>query len=228
MPFRELSPTQPELARAFSSEADPDATFVEAFRRGEVAAFEHLVRRHEQRVFRVARRITRNHEDAEEVAQDTLLQAFKHVASFRGDSRFSTWLTRIAVNMALMKVRRQKIHAMSLDNGAETDNGRITREIQDKKPTLEQQCLRQELQFILVEMIGRLGPRYRAVVHLRDLEDLSIAETAAALGLSRSAVKSRLLRARSQLRQSLNRRFRRRPSRQFPLVKREAKLLSHF
>jgi RNA polymerase sigma-70 factor (ECF subfamily) len=129
--------------------------------------------------------------------------------------------------MALMKVRSQKIHVMSLDNGVETGNGQVVREIQDKKPTLEQQCLRQELQFILVEMIGRLGPRYRSVVHLRDLEDLSIAETAALLGLSPSAVKSRLLRARSQLRQSLNRRFRRRPIRQLPLVKREAKLPSH-
>jgi RNA polymerase sigma-70 factor (ECF subfamily) len=217
MPFRELSPMQPELARAFGSEADPDATFVEAVRRGEVAAFEHLVRRHEQKVFRVARRITRNHEDAEEVAQDTLLQAFKHLGSFRGDSRFSTWLTRIAVNMALMKVRSRKIQVMSLDNGAETGSGQVVREIQDKQPTVEQQCLQQELQFILVEMIGRLGPRYRTVFHLRNMEDLSIAETAEILGLSASVVKSRLMRARLQLRKSLNRRLRRRPIGQLPL-----------
>jgi RNA polymerase sigma-70 factor (ECF subfamily) len=190
---------------------------IEAVRRGEVAAFEPLVRRHEQKIVRVARRITGNHEDAEDVAQDTLLQAFKHLGSFRGDSRFSTWLTRIAVNMALMKVRSRKIQVMSLDNGAETGSGQVVREIQDKKPTVEQQCLQQELQFILVEMIGRLGPRYRTVFHLRNMEDLSIAETAEILGLSASVVKSRLMRARLQLRKSLNRRLRRRPIGQLPL-----------
>jgi len=218
MSFRELSPAQSELARAFHSGADPDAMLIEAVRRGEVAAFEPLVRRHEQKIVRVARRITGNHEDAEDVAQDTLLQAFKHLGSFRGDSRFSTWLTRIAVNMALMKVRSRKIQVMSFDNGAETGNGQVVREIQDKKPTVEQQCLRQELQFILVEMIGQLGPRYRTVFHLRNMEDLSIAETAEILGLSASVVKSRLMRARLQLRKSLNRRLRRRPIGQLPLV----------
>src|SRR5260370_6158561 len=153
MSFRELSPTQPELARAFHSGADPDAMLIEAVRRGEVAAFEHLVHQHEQKIFRVAHRITRNHEDAEEVTQDALLQAFKHLDGFRGHSRFSTWLTRIAVNAALMKVRSRKIQVMSFDNGTESGNGQVVREIQDKKLTLEQQCLQQELQFILVEMI---------------------------------------------------------------------------
>lgn len=221
MSFREPGRTQYHSVRAVHSVADPDSVLIEAVRRGETGSFEPLVHRHERKIFSVAHKITRNHADA----QDTLLRAFKHLDSFRGDSLFSTWLTKIAVTLALMKVRGRDTHVVSLENETHISNRRLIDEIQDKKPTLEQECLRQELHCILAEMIGRLDPRYRAVFHLRDVEALSIAETSALLGLSPSVVKSRLLRVRLQVRQSLNRRFRRKSvGRQRT---RETTLLSH-
>src|SRR2546421_9096011 len=162
MSFRELGGTQYHSVQAVHSVADPDSVLIEAVRRGETGAFEPLVRRHERKIFSVAHRITRNHADAQDIAQDTLLRAFKHLDSFRGDSLFSTWLTKIAVNLALMKVRGRDTHVVSLENETHIPNRRLIDEIQDNKPTHEQECLRQDLRFILAEMIRRADPRYRA------------------------------------------------------------------
>ncbi len=155
--------------------------------------------------------------------QDAFLQAFRHLNGFQGDSRFSTWLTRIAINQALMKLRKHRPNQVSLDESIETeDDSFLPREIADWGPTPEQRYSQQELQRILKDAIARLNPSRRIVFQLRDVEGFSTAEIAQILGISVAAVKSRALRARLELREALNRYFRishRHPSN--PTTKRE-------
>jgi RNA polymerase sigma-70 factor, ECF subfamily len=175
---------------------------------GSTAAFGELVERYERRVFQLARNITRNHEDAEDVLQNTFVQAFKNLPRFRGDSRFYTWVVRITVNEAFMKMRRRRYNEVSLDDPVEVDDDVIPRQVEDWGPNPEQRYSQEELQRILAETIGKLEPGYRTVFQLRDVEELSTKETAQALGLSLPAVKTRLRRARKQLRDSLDKHFR--------------------
>ncbi|MGH9815774.1 MAG: sigma-70 family RNA polymerase sigma factor [Candidatus Acidiferrales bacterium] len=197
-----------EIAWVAGPAMDGEARLVAAARRGESAAFEGLLARYEARIFRLAQNITRNREDAEEVVQDAFARAFTHLDTFHGDSRFSTWLTRIAINQALMKLRRQRPNVVPLDEMVETEDGSLPREIADWGPNPEQRYSQQELQAILADATDQLSPSLRIVFQLRDVEQLSIQETAEALGLSASAVKSRLLRARLELRERLSEHFR--------------------
>lgn len=201
------------IAWAASKAMDGEALLLAAARRGESAAFEALLARYEARIFRLAQNITRNREDAEEVVQDAFVRAFARLDTFQGDSRFSTWLTRIAINQALMKLRRRRPNVVPLDEMFETDDGSLPREIADWGPNPEQRYSQRELQKILADAMDHLSPSLGIVFQLRDVEELSIQETADALGLSVSAVKSRLLRARLELRQRLNGHFRVHPSR---------------
>jgi RNA polymerase sigma-70 factor, ECF subfamily len=171
-------------------------------------AFDELVKHYERRVFRLAQNITRNHEDAEEVVQNAFLKAFQNLVGFRGDSRFYTWLVRITVNEALMKIRRRPRHKeVSIDESEEADDSCIPPEIEDCGPNPEQRYSQQELQNILATTINELKPGYRTVFQLRDVDGLSTEETAQALALSSSAVKTRLRRARITLRNSLGKYF---------------------
>jgi RNA polymerase sigma-70 factor (ECF subfamily) len=151
--------------------------------------------------------VTQNREDAEEVTQEAFFRAFTHLEGFKGDSRFSTWLTRIAINEALMKLRRRR-PTVSLDGERETENGVVIHEVEDWGPSPEQRYSQQGLQHILSEAMGQLSPDLRLVTQLRDVEEFSTEETAQILGLSVSAVKSRSHRARITLRGLLNRHFR--------------------
>jgi RNA polymerase sigma-70 factor, ECF subfamily len=173
-------------------------------------AFDELVKHYERRVFRLAQNITRNNEDAEDVVQNAFVKAFQNLPGFRGDSRFYTWLVRITVNEALMKVRRRRPRQkeVSIDESKETDDSRVPLEIEDWGPNPEQRYSKQELQQILATIINKLKPGYRTVFQLRDIEGLSTEETAQALALSSSAVKTRLQRARMALRNSLDKYFR--------------------
>ncbi len=188
---------------------DDEGVLVAAAKAGDLAAFEELVNRYERKIFRLAHNITQNREDAEDVMQDAFLKSFEHLGDFQGDSRFYTWLVRIAVNEALMKLRKRRPNLMSLDEPVESEEDLLPREVQDWGPTPEQRYAQTELQRILSEVIGELDPAFRIVFVLRDLEELSTEETAQLLGLSVPAVKSRLLRARLKLRQRLNKFFRR-------------------
>ena len=189
-----------------------ESELVAKARGGDVDAFSTLVRQYDRYIYRLALHITGNQEDAEDVLQEAMLKAYTRIGQFQGDSRFYTWLVRIAVNEALMKLRKRATRAreVSLDEPVE-DGGRspVLREIEDWGDNPEQRYARVELQSILDEVIERLEPMYRAVFVLRDIEDLSTEETAEALGLSIPAVKSRLLRARLQLRDKLTRFFKR-------------------
>lgn len=196
------------------NEADPvaveESVLVEQARGGDLAAFGELVRRYERRVYRTARHIVQNDEDAEDVLQEAMLKAFEHLDSFQGNSRFYTWLVRIAVNESLMKLRKRKSdRTVSLDESIETDEEPIVREIAVWEDNPEQRYSQAELREILDKAIDSLKPIFRTVFILRDVEELSTEETAEVLGLSIAAVKSRLLRARLQLRERLTRTFKR-------------------
>jgi len=180
---------------------------VAAAKSGDVKAFEELVNRYERKIFRLTMNITRNREDAEDAMQDAFLKSYSHLKTFQGDSRFYTWLVRIAANEALMRLRKRRPNQFSLDEPIEGDDDLMPRELQDWGPGPEQRFVQTEMREILSGVIDELEPEYRTVFVLRDIEELSTEETADAIGISVPAVKSRLLRARLKLRQKLDRYF---------------------
>jgi RNA polymerase sigma-70 factor, ECF subfamily len=187
---------------------EDEPRLVAAAKSGDAAAFEELVNRYEKKIFRLTMNITRNHEDAEDAMQDAFMKAYSHLSNFQEDSRFYTWLVRIAANEALMRLRKRRPNQFSLDDPIEGDDDLIPREIEDWGPSPEQRYAQSEMQEILNHVIDQLAPDFRVVFLLRDVEGLSTEETAEAVGISVPAVKSRLLRARLKLRQKLNRYFR--------------------
>ncbi len=188
-----------------------ELSLVQAAKKGDVSAFGELVKRYDRNVFRIALHITQNREDAEDVVQDAFLKAYENLDQFQGQSKFYTWLVRIAVNEALMKLRRRRPERMvSLDQEVQTEEDSMPREVADWSPNPEQLYNQSELRDILGKTIQGLPPSFRTVFVLRDVEGLSTEETAQALELSVPAVKSRLLRARLQLRERLNRYFKKR------------------
>src|SRR6476661_7530291 len=198
---------QPKVGEPLTEELQ----LVQAAKGGDVSSFEELVRRYDRNVFRIAQHITQNREDAEDVVQDAFLKAYENLGQFQGQSKFYTWLVRIAVNEALMKLRRRRPERMvSLDEDVKTEEDSVPREVADWSPNPEQQYNQAELKEILSKTIQGLPPSFRTVFVLRDVEGLSTEETADALELSIPAVKSRLLRARLQLRERLNKYFQRR------------------
>jgi RNA polymerase sigma-70 factor (ECF subfamily) len=204
-----MSTIQTKLSEPVTEEM----ALVQAAKGGDVTAFEELVRRYDRNVFRIAQHITHNREDAEDVVQDAFLKAYENLNQFQGQSKFYTWLVRIAVNEALMKLRRIKPgRTVSLDEELKTEDDSLPREVADWSPNPEQQYNQAELKDILSRTIQGLPVSFRTVFVLRDVEGLSTEETAEALDLSVPAVKSRLLRARLQLRERLNRYFQKRES----------------
>jgi RNA polymerase sigma-70 factor, ECF subfamily len=187
---------------------DNEAQLVAAAKAGDISAFETLVNRYERKIFRLAQNITQSREDAEDAMQEAFLKSFEHLGDFQGNSRFYTWLVRIAVNQALMKLRKRRPNQVSLDEQKDTGEDLIPREVEDWGPTPEERFEQTELRRILSTAIAELHPSFRVVFQLRDIDELSTEETAEALGLSVPAVKSRLLRARLKLRQKLDRHFR--------------------
>lgn len=201
---------EPTQSAVVSEAISVEQPLVDRARRGDAAAFGELISKYERRVYRMARQITQNDEDAEDVLQETFLKAFEHLDSFQGQSKFYTWLTRIAVNESLMKLRKRKSdRTVSLDENIETEEEPIVREIAVWDDTPEQKYSQEEMREILDKAIDSLKPIFRTVFILRDVEELSTEETAEVLGLSIAAVKSRLLRARLQLREKLTRIFKR-------------------
>jgi RNA polymerase sigma-70 factor (ECF subfamily) len=187
-----------------------EASLVAKAKAGDADAFGTLVNHYDRRVFRMAKQITQNDEDAEDVLQETFLKAYSHLSDFQGNSKFYTWLVRIAVNEALMKLRKRRSDkTVPLDDPIDTGEDVVAREIAVWDENPEDTYSREELARILDEAVQSLKPAYRTVFVLRDIEEMSIEETAEALNLSISAVKSRLLRARLQLREKLTRQFKR-------------------
>ncbi|HEX5430750.1 MAG TPA: RNA polymerase sigma factor [Bryobacteraceae bacterium] len=177
---------------------------------GDSESFAELVRRYQNKIYRLAKHITQNDEDAEDVLQETFLKAYEHLSSFQGNSKFYTWIVRIAVNESLMKLRKRKgDRTVPLDEPVDTGEEMVNREIAVWEDNPEQRYSQEEMRQILDEAVETLKPDFRTVFVLRDIEELSTEETAEALGISIPAVKSRLLRARLALREKLTRKFKR-------------------
>jgi RNA polymerase sigma-70 factor (ECF subfamily) len=179
-------------------------------REGDSAAFSELVNQYSRKIYRLAKHITQNDSEAEDVLQETFLKAYEHLRDFQGQSKFYTWIVRIAVNESLMKLRKRKSdRTVPLDEPLDTGEDTVIREVAVWDENPEQQYSRDEIAQILDEAVQGLKPTFRTVFVLRDIEELSTEETAQALGISIPAVKSRLLRARLQLREKLTRFFKR-------------------
>lgn len=187
-----------------------ESVLVAQAKAGDQNAFTELVNRYERKIYRLAKNITQNDEDAEDVLQDAFLKAYTHLDNFKGDSKFYTWIVRIAVNEALMRLRKRKTdRSVPLDEPVELGEETVQREIAVWEDNPEQQYSQEEWRRILDEAVDSLKPDFRTVFVLRDIEELSTEETAETLGISVPAVKSRLLRARLALRERLTRQFKR-------------------
>jgi RNA polymerase sigma-70 factor (ECF subfamily) len=183
-----------------------EETLVAAAKNGNEHAFEILVKRYEQRILTIAQRYTRVREDAKDVAQQTFQSAFVHLDRFEGKSSFSTWLTRIAINEALMLLRRRRtLREVPADEATDGEGHSSSTEMSDSNSDPETSYARHERAQILTAAIGSLSPRLRRAIQLRELGELSTSETARRLGLSVGAVKARLFHARRKLRQALAR-----------------------
>lgn len=190
-------------AEALTTEAE--LALVKAAKSGDNRAFEALVRAYEYRIFKVANYIAQNREDAEDIVQDSFLKAYQNLGQFREEAKFYTWLVRIVVNDALMKLRRRRMMKMiSIDAEPEREEAAMPIEIVDLRANPEQSLRQQQLQKHLTRAVRELRPLFRVVFVLRDVQGLSILETAEALNISVPLVKTRLLRARLKLRRRLD------------------------
>jgi RNA polymerase sigma-70 factor, ECF subfamily len=188
-----------------SDQTQPPALSVEALRSGDRAQFARFVEAYSAQIYRLALRILSDPQDAEDVLQETFLKAYRSLPEFEGRSSLSTWLYRIAVNEALMLARKRHPEAISIDEQAETSEGELEpMQITDWCCLPENELLSMEARGFLDQAIDRLPDTLRVVFVLRDIQGLSIKETAEALELSETAVKTRLLRARLNLREQLS------------------------
>jgi len=191
--------------RAFARE---EYALLSAAKRGDSAAFEILCKQSANTVFRVARQMMRNNEDAEDVVQESFQQAFIHLKSFKVDSRFSTWLSRIAINAALMRLRKKhRKWDVSLDESAEIDESSSRLDVEDQGLNPEQLYAQKERERILSEAMKELTPGMRKAMELRELGEQSTEETARIMGISAGAVKARVFHGRRKLRERLKRYF---------------------
>jgi RNA polymerase sigma-70 factor (ECF subfamily) len=205
-PLKEVNPPdvserqipEPEFSGEFVPD-DPDFEIVARVRNGETDAFEELVRKHGRRVYRSLLGIVGSREEAEDALQDAFFKAFQHLPHFEGRSRFSTWLVRIAINTGLQRVRSRK----EFDRLDEDDEEFRPRNIQAWTETPEDFYSREELRSLVEREVMKLPVKYRVALLLRDLEELSTEEAAAALGLSIPGLKARVLRGRLMLRESM-------------------------
>jgi RNA polymerase sigma-70 factor (ECF subfamily) len=182
-----------------------EENLVAAAKSGQLAAFGELCERNAKKIFRVARRITRNREDAEDAVQDSFLNAFVHLNDFDGRSRFSTWLTRIAINSALAKLRKnRRVREVPMEEPNATAEFETHYETRDTAPNPEESYSQLERKEVVSAAIGGLQPGARRVVEFHQLQELSARETAQILGVSTTAVKSRMFHARAALREMLS------------------------
>jgi RNA polymerase sigma-70 factor, ECF subfamily len=178
---------------------DPDQTLVQRARSGDHAAFDMLMLQHKDRIFHTIFRITKNREDAEDQVQETFLRAYRGLGAFRGHSRFSSWLIRIAVNQALQCLRRYRYNQISLDQPSHSDSEIYPYDIQEWRPDPEQMYVDTEMAEQLYRRLVKLPHSLRSVLILRLYNDFTSQETATTLGISTAAVKSRVVRARRRL-----------------------------
>ena len=187
---------------------DDDTALLQASRGGDVAAFEQLVKRYDAKLLRIAQKVTQNPEDAEEVVQEAFFKAYQKLDQFQEHAKFSTWLIRITLNESLMKLRKQRaILKQLVDNDVDADSERRPFDVADWAPNPEMLYRASEFREILITSLQRLSPALKVVFVLRDIEEHSLRETSEILNLTETAVKTRLSRARLQLREELSKYF---------------------
>lgn len=189
------------LDKVNRTEPLPDEEVVRRVREGETALFEIIMRRYNQRLYRMARAILRDDAEAEDVMQDAYVRAYQHLAQFAGRSQFSTWLTRIAIHEALARAQRRKRVDQLSANDWNDGEGEMSVPATDLNP--EEQLSVSELGRALEDAILSIPEQYRLVLMLRDVEQMSTIDTASALNLSEENVKVRLHRARAMVRKNL-------------------------
>ena len=195
---------------AMTKVPDDDLALVHASRGGDVAAFEQLVTRYVGKLLRIAQNVTHNPEDAEEVVQEAFFKAYQKLGQFQEHAKFSTWLIRITLNESLMKLRKRRaILEQLVDNDvdADSDSERRPFDVADWAPNPEMLYRASEFREILITSLQRLSPALKVVFVLRDIEEHSLRETSEILNLTETAVKTRLSRARLQLREDLSKYF---------------------
>src|SRR6202451_3767508 len=154
-----------------TAQMNDDMDLVHACKNGDVAAFEQLVKRYDRKLFRIAQSVTHNREDSQDAVQEAFLKAYQNLATFREDSKFSTWLIRITVNQSLMKLRKQRaVREESLNEDFQTDGDMLPMEVTDWVPNPEQLYWASELRDILIRTLEELSPILRTVFVLRDIE----------------------------------------------------------
>ena len=201
-----MSGLELDTTAATATAALPDSEIVKRVRAGERSLFEVLMRRHNRRVYRAARAIVKDETEAEDVMQQAYINAFVHLGQFEERARFSTWLTRIAVNEALAR-RQKRLSAENRTPQGDQEHGVLMESIRSPQPDPERQAYAQELHRVLEDAVDALPDGYRAVFMLRDIEGMSTAETGEGLGLGEEAVKTRLHRARAMIRRAVSMRI---------------------
>src|SRR6201990_3489038 len=162
MSAQKINPVEPAVHTLPSQVVkDDEPILVAAAKAGDISAFETLVGRYERKIFRLAQNITQNREDAEDTMQEAFLKAYQHLGDFQGNSRFYTWLVRIAVNQALMKLRKRRPNQVSLDEEIETGEDTMPRDVEDWGPSPEERYGQTEMSGILSTVIGELDPSFR-------------------------------------------------------------------
>ncbi len=189
------------------SEADNDAALVLSSQKGDLAAFESLVVRHQKRMLNIAFRLIGDYDEACEVVQDAFVSAYKNIRTFRGDAKFTTWLTTITLNLSknrLKQMRSRQGHvSYSLDDPLRTDDGEMTQDPPSKEPSMLERLEKRDVQNKVQDCIKALEPEYREVLVLRDMQDLSYDDIGGMLNMREGTVKSRLFRARAAIKDCL-------------------------
>jgi RNA polymerase sigma-70 factor, ECF subfamily len=197
---------QSSMAAPKTQDYESQAVLVERVQAGDHAAFYELVRPHERGIFLAALSVVNNQADAEEVVQESILKAFKAIGTFRGEAKFSTWIIQITLNEARMRLRKDRRHLYdSVDEPmkADEEGDYVPRDFADWREIPSEALQKKELRQALQKALQSLSPKYRQVVILRDVEQLSIADTAKVLDITEASVKTRLLRARLMMRDEL-------------------------
>ena len=188
---------------------DDDGVLVSSSQKGDLNAFELLVNRHQKRMFNIAFRLTGDYDEACEVVQDAFVSAHKNIRTFRGQAKFTTWLTAITVNLSKNRLKQMKSRqshvAFSLDDPVQTDDGQVAVDPPSKEPSILERLIKRDVQSQVQDCIKTLEPDFREVLVLRDMQDFSYEEIGSMLKVREGTVKSRLFRAREAIKDCLMR-----------------------
>jgi RNA polymerase sigma-70 factor (ECF subfamily) len=192
-----------------ASVPDVDAGLVASSQKGDLAAFESLVVRHQKRMLNIAFRLIDNYDEACEVVQDAFVSAYKNIKDFRSDAKFTTWLAAITVNLSknrLKQIKSRQVHvSYSLDDPLRTDDGELTTDPPSKEPSVLERLEKQDVRSKVQDCIKALEPEHREIIVLRDMQDFSYVDIGDMLKMREGTVKSRLFRAREAIKDCLKR-----------------------